>query len=176
MLGKINERVEGWELYKWALALDLGGEVKQSYSTQRWLSAQFLGLIENEAVRKFVVRPEVDSHDDTKESSASCLKLWVFTPDLSFCSSVGHDERKDPTRAMKVFWQPLTQEEAAKSLDEGTFSLEEVVLPQAIVTELKNALEASGELLPASSRTFQGWKVALLERFSRPLDASPLYS
>ena len=64
---------------------------------------------------------------------------------------------------MKVFWQPAAP--SGNSSDQQSFSVEEVVFPAPVYRALSEALRESGELLPASTRKFQGWNVGLLERF-----------
>lgn len=91
-------------------------------------------------------------------------KLWLFTDSLSFSSSYLFFARKDPTRAMKIYWKPLA--DAAKVMDEHHFSHEHLVFSPHVYTALKQALEASEFLLPQSARKFQDWNVGLLQRFS----------
>ncbi|KAJ9669333.1 hypothetical protein H2201_000685 [Coniosporium apollinis] len=156
LVGTVDERAEGFKLWKWAVVLSFGGEPPKQYSIQKWVSAQLLSLIENEGVRKFVVSDASADVDDCKE----CLMLWVFTPDLSFSSSKHQEERDDPTRAMKIFWKDAPEEV------ESSFSSEELALPSPVFGALRTALRGSAELLPASAREFQDWSVGFLERFT----------
>ncbi|OCL11743.1 hypothetical protein AOQ84DRAFT_286583, partial [Glonium stellatum] len=172
-VGVEDDRAEGWRIWKWSVGLSSPLKVEK-YSMQKWISAHFLALIENQGVRKFSVRS-----DDNKESSLlvrfplanrtsrscanSCKQIWIFTPDLSFSSSVARPGREDPTRAMKVFWQAVASSE--NSPEQQSFSVEEVAFPAPVYRALEEALRGSAELLPASARKFQGWSVGLLERF-----------
>jgi hypothetical protein len=61
-LGEVDERAEGFRLWKWSLAINNPTETSlkpepANYSTPKWISAHFLSLIENQAVRKFFVKP-----------------------------------------------------------------------------------------------------------------------
>ncbi|EON61953.1 hypothetical protein W97_01171 [Coniosporium apollinis CBS 100218] len=155
LVGTIDDRVEGFKLWKWAVALSFGDEPPKQYSIQKWVSAQLLALVENEGVRKFVVGDASAEADGSKER----LMLWVFTPDLSFSSSKEQETRNDPTRAMKILWKEAVEKA------ESSFSSEELALPSPIFGALRAALGGSAELLPASARKFQNWQVGLLERF-----------
>jgi len=153
-VGIIDDRAEGWRVWKWSVAISSSKKL-ETYSVQKWISAHFLALIENQGVRKFNVRAE--------GGDGSSLMLWIFTPDLSFSSSVVREGRKDPTRAMKVFWQPAASFE--DSSEKQSFSVEEMAFPARVYQALRVALRESAELLPTSARKFQGWNVSLLERF-----------
>lgn len=66
---------------------------------------------------------------------------------------------------MKVFyqkqtWQPLRPGEPESATEE------DVEFPKDLYDELDGALVQSQRLLPPTTRKFQGWNVALLERFS----------
>jgi hypothetical protein len=144
------------------------------YSTQKWITARLLYLIENTGLRKFHIHPTPTATptaggpdsipgEDTSTPIPSLL-VWVFTPDLLFSSSMPSPGRLDPTRSMKVFyqqqtWQPL------KPGDPESASIEDVEFPEELFSELSNVLEASQRVLPPTARKFQGWEVGLLERF-----------
>ncbi|KAF2088328.1 hypothetical protein K490DRAFT_65005 [Saccharata proteae CBS 121410] len=161
-IGAVDERAEGWRLWKWSVAISSNGTPPVQYSTPKWISAQLLALIENQGVRKFVI----DSQPPTSEEA---LNIWVFTPDLSFSSSVQSSARQDPTRAMKIFWKQIPRQQisgaTSQSLDKQSLSVEELNLPQNAFEALAVALKESAELLPASARRFSDWNVGLLERF-----------
>lgn len=170
-IGTVDDRAEGWRIYKWSLSVlfcvldsTAPSPLPPTYSVQKWISAQFLSLIENLGVRKFSVHAE-----DSDDASSSSLLLWIFTPDLSFSSSVPAihgDPRTDPTRAMKVFWQSISPtSDQRESLEQQSFSVEEVVFPKHVFGKLQEALEDARHLLPASARRFREWEVGLLERF-----------
>lgn len=130
----------------------------RAHPLQRWLAALFLAVIENQGVRKLAVF-------DARGSATQGLLLWIFTPDLMFSSS--HQDavrtRRDPTRAMKVFWQDLRCEE--EGLYANSTSVEEAKLPSPLFAALGTALQESRLLLPSKGWEFRGWNVGLLQRF-----------
>ncbi|KAF2498933.1 hypothetical protein BU16DRAFT_505490 [Lophium mytilinum] len=186
-LGEVDDRAEGFRLWKWSLAIaeapdyDEGPDKPQNsdsdmtlkpefttYSTQKWISAQFLSLIENQAVRKFCVKP--DHHDET--SGEEKIMIWVFTPDLTFSSSTSSTgtraaipQHPEPTRAMKVFYQLSAPSTSSSQEEQNLFLVEEVRFPAFVFEELRNALMESGMLMPETARMFKTWQVGLLERF-----------
>lgn len=151
---------------------------RESFGTDRWVSAQILAAIENEGARKFFVKTS-DSPGDNQgllvgnHFHFDCCKdinhvnrfqLWIFTPDLSFSSSVDTERRSDPTRAMKVFWR--TVNEYQDTQDKQDISVEQLSLPIKVVNAIRQSLETSVALLPASARTFKEWNIGLLRRFA----------
>lgn len=64
-------------------------------------------------------------------------------------------------------WKILTNVHAETLLRvPGT---EELEMSEPNQKELENALHANQNLLPRSSRSFQGWQVSVMRRFSRGL-------
>lgn len=186
-----DPRAEGWRIWKWSIAAapkDSTTNTK-TYSPRKWVAAQLLYLIENQAVRKFTVMAESGVHPGEEVEGGSGavaardpIMIWVFTPDLSFSSSIvssdddSNGHRNDPTRAMKVLWKPSPAQNgestqstavtaAGQALDRQSLSTEDLSLPIPAFDALKQGLEESGRWLPASARTFQEWNVGLLERF-----------
>jgi hypothetical protein len=158
-LGIVDVSAEGWKLYKWSLSILKDDRTSELFPVPKWISTQLLGAVETSGVRRFIVEPSIRT-DDNKNG----LLLWLFTDSLSFSSSYLFFARKDPTRAMKIYWKPI--EDAAKVMDEHHFSHEHLVFPPHVYIALKQALEASEFLLPQSARKFQDWNVGLLQRFS----------
>jgi hypothetical protein len=175
-LGVVDDAADGWRLWKWTIHIpttasepantesksrskdeDTSSPEKpghSSYSTQKWISARLLYLIENTALRKFHIHPDIPASSTTPVPS---LLVWVFTPDLYFSSSVVSPGRHDPTRAMKVFykeqeWSPPKPGEPEMA------SVEEVAFPGELWDELRGALEGSEKLLPVNARVFRGWR------------------
>lgn len=56
-VGIVDDRAEGWRIWKWSVAIPFPRKV-ETFSIQKWISAHFLALIENQGVRKFSVRPD----------------------------------------------------------------------------------------------------------------------
>jgi hypothetical protein len=162
-LGVPDLSASGWRLWKWSIRISSTPHkllIPDSYSTQKWTSARLIHLIENQGVRKFHIHPDTDDKDKPVPS----LLVWVFTPDLLFSSSIRERDRKNPTRAMKVFFQEKTWRPPRPGEVESA-TIEDVAFPETLFAELKGALEESQMLLPGNARMFQGWRVGLLERF-----------
>jgi hypothetical protein len=176
-LGTSDDVSNGWRIWKWNI--DIQSSVYSQptspiYSTQKWISARLLYLIENLGIRKFHIHPaprssaasvdpNVASEGDAPPPTPSLL-VWVFTPDLLFSSSIPVTGRNDPTRAMKVFYQQKTWQPLEPGEPESA-SIEDVEFPEELFCELRNILGESQRVLPPTARKFQGWEVGLLERF-----------
>ncbi|KAF1992149.1 hypothetical protein K402DRAFT_388723 [Aulographum hederae CBS 113979] len=158
MVGVVDEKAEGWRVFKWSMALSTADGQQESYSAEKWISAQILTAIENDAIRKFVV----SSADRERCDDDRALMLWIFTPDLSISSSVGSDERQDPTRVMKVFHRTI--HDSGDVIDTDT-SVERLYFPEEVLQLLLRSLEKNAELLPETARRFKEWDVGLLQRF-----------
>jgi hypothetical protein len=78
-VGFVDERAEGWRIYKWGVAAEIGNQVQSSQSLERWISAQLLSMIENQGVRKFVV---TDQADDSEASEKGYLVSGLTRPSL----------------------------------------------------------------------------------------------
>ncbi|KAI9792490.1 MAG: hypothetical protein M1835_007856 [Candelina submexicana] len=152
-IGVVDNRAEGYRLYKWSLSLQQPHALKPtSYPLQHFISAQLLSLIDNQAVRRFVLT-------SSKPGELSGLELWVFNPDLYYTST----SNPKPQRAMKVFSKPIPK--AQEYLEPRSASHEEVNLPQEIYERMKKMLTTSCLAMFKSSRGFEGWDAGLLERF-----------
>ncbi|KAF2132633.1 hypothetical protein P153DRAFT_283337, partial [Dothidotthia symphoricarpi CBS 119687] len=168
-LGARDESSSGHRIWKWSISLSPSPSAPPTtYTTQKWISARLLFLIENSGVRKFHIHPppnKLSSSPSAKpDPSTPSLLLWVFTPDLLFSSSVASPHRSDPTRAMKVFykrqtWRPIRPGEVESA------SVEDVEFPGSLFGEVERVLGESRDVLPVGAREFQGWDVGLLERF-----------
>ncbi|KAF2792235.1 hypothetical protein K505DRAFT_326309 [Melanomma pulvis-pyrius CBS 109.77] len=169
ILGTQDPSTSGWRIWKWSIGVISPPKPNPTtYSIQKWISARLLFLIENTGVRKFHVHPEISPSSSSDAAPIPSLLLWVFTPDLLFSSSLPSPSpstpRRDPTRAMKVFYQHQTFA-LPKAGEQESASIEDVEFPGGLYEELERGLRESGGLLPVSARQFQGWEVGLLERF-----------
>ncbi|KAF2663065.1 hypothetical protein K491DRAFT_551946, partial [Lophiostoma macrostomum CBS 122681] len=173
----------GWRIRKWydkspSIATSPDSATPPSpppstYSTQKWISARLLSLIENLGIRKFHVHPPTSSPStsssptelsSTPANPTPSLLLWVFTPDLLFSSSIPSPRRHDPTRAMKIFYQRRAWKELAPGEPEEV-GVEVLELDAELYSELETGLEEGRKLLPVGARTFKEWEVGLLDRF-----------
>jgi hypothetical protein len=176
-LGTLDETSAGWRIWKWnidILSRLLSQKAAPMYSTQKWITARLLYLIENTGLRKFhihptpITKPVTEISDSVPEEESPpltpSLLVWVFTPDLLFSSSVPSPDRLDPTRSMKVFYKHQTFSPLKPGEPESA-SIEDVEFPEELFQELSSVLEASQKVLPPTARKFQGWEVGLLHRF-----------
>jgi ubiquitin-protein ligase E3 D len=161
-LGHEDALAEGLSLDKWSLRLADGVQTPEQFPNDKWISSRLLSLIERSGVRKVAV--DVLLSTSTVANKDETLLLWIFSEDLRFSSSTNRETRRDPTRAMKVFWQPISPSAVA-----GTeLSIEHLGLPSHNFHSLRQCLESSAQLLPQSARQFQQWHVGLLQRFDYP--------
>ncbi|KAK4997938.1 hypothetical protein LTR66_002748 [Elasticomyces elasticus] len=158
-IGFLDVNATGYRLYKWGIALSNGGPSSLvSFGMEEWIAAQILTGIEQQVVRKFVIR---DSNHDNKTG----LRLWVFTTDLIYSSSVQAAKGKYPTRAMKILWQYNERPDNFDALNSKTLAFEEIDMPNQVLVHLQDTLRDSALLLPESARNFQEWHVGLIARF-----------
>lgn len=165
MIGTQDATADGWRIRKWGISIASslpGSPPAPFYSTQKWISARLLYLIENTGVRKFHVHTALAANKAL--APIPSLLLWVFTPDLLFSSSIPTPNRLDPTRSVKVFYQKQTWQPIKPGEPESA-SIEDVEFPVDLYKELDQALQQSRRLLPPTTNKFQGWDVGLLERF-----------
>lgn len=64
---------------------------------------------------------------------------------------------------MKILWKEV--KDVDESLKLAHMSVEHILTPVTVFTEVWQALIDSAELLPTTIRSFQDWQVGLLERF-----------
>lgn len=166
---------------------------RDTFTTEKWLAAYLLTLIESTGVRKFLVK----SRDS---SSAADFEIWVFSTSLTYTSSTNSassvpisslsalestaadSHRPDaisqtkPTEAMKVLFKkgtPVRDGESAQggtrkdgeSLSNANLMVEELRLPLGLDAQLWRCLEDSREMLPRGARKFLDWDVGLLTKF-----------
>ncbi|KAH7123914.1 ubiquitin-conjugating enzyme E2-binding protein [Dendryphion nanum] len=166
-LGTSDGSANGWRIWKWSVDVASSGPQSQSlsqpntFNVQKWISARLIFLIENQGVRKFHIHPDADPSSIGPSPS---LLIWVFTPDLLFSSSIPFETRRDPTRAMKVFFEEKTYN-PPKAGEPESATVEDVAFPKTLFEELGRALKDSQRFLPLDARQFKGWDVGLLERF-----------
>ena len=70
-------------------------------------------------------------------------------------------------RALKVFFQTVSDVEGLLHQGKTSFSLEDLELPRHAFAEIDRVLNESNAMLPLSARTFREWRVGLLDRFER---------
>ena len=65
----------------------------------------------------------------------------------------------------KLFWDIVDDAAADKLLERE--DTDDLLLPAEAIEEIVSCLEESAAVLPPSARTFQEWKVGLLERYEK---------
>ncbi|KAL5121369.1 hypothetical protein ACEQ8H_000837 [Pleosporales sp. CAS-2024a] len=166
-LGTPDDASNGWRIWKWNVDIHSRMSSRTSaplYSTQKWISARLLYLVENTGLRKFHIHPTQPTSGKESGPLTPSLLVWVFTPDLLFSSSMPSPGRLDPTRSMKVFYQAQTWE-PLKPGDPESANIEDVEFPEELFIELRDVLRESQNVLPPTARKFQGWEVGLIQRF-----------
>lgn len=163
-VGSFDAGSGGVRVLKWAVNVSQGS-ISEQYAFQKWISAQFLNIVENTGVRRFVVQDQ--NAGSGALAAPQGLLVWIFTPDLALSSSVRSSERADPIRAMKIFW--LATDRPGHVLESQSSSFEEVLLPSKSFASLEATLNSNMDLLPLSARRFQEWNVSFLQRFEGDL-------
>jgi hypothetical protein len=64
---------------------------------------------------------------------------------------------------MKIMWKPIDRPE--EFLQKMQSTVEQISLPGVVLKALQELIVQSQELLPPVLRTFQDWRVGLLQRF-----------
>ncbi len=64
---------------------------------------------------------------------------------------------------MKIFYRLIRDPETL--LKQNSLEYEELCLPIHILTQLRDELQRSSNLLPTSARKFKEWDVGLLDRY-----------
>ncbi|KAJ5288526.1 hypothetical protein N7478_001556 [Penicillium angulare] len=160
--GLEDPSIGGWRCWKSNVSLNTNGSAAiqwQSHSDELIIAAQLLELIERESTRRFLV------HNKRKNG----LLLWVFNPDLRYSTS-SKGRSINSQQAMKVFFQTTEDVDSILSRDtdlSSPLSMEELELPSIVLQTLTRALLKSHYMLPLSARSFNEWKIGLLNRYSR---------
>lgn len=84
---------------------------------------------------------------------------------------------------MKLFWKRVSgdadeKDESSGGVEQGvtlkqeSLSVEDVALPSRLYVNLHKSLENNARIMPQNARSFQGWNVSLLQRFTRVSDVA----
>jgi len=92
---------------------------------------------------------------------ANITQLWVFAPDMRYCSSV--TTASQPKRAMKVMYQSVKS--PSKTIENSRSTVDEIQFPAQVLNQIQADLEKSNLMIPASARKLQEWHVGFLDRF-----------
>ncbi|KAF2480401.1 ubiquitin-conjugating enzyme E2-binding protein [Neohortaea acidophila] len=158
-LGQTRASTQGYELRKPQLSLSPSPDGPfATYDRQQWFACQLLNAVDTQGVRKFT------AYESTSSPESPALKLWLFAADLDITSSF--KPTVQPIRVAKILWQDCENSiGATEKLTGSVLSEGEIKFQASELALLRHALEESGALLPPAARTFQRWKVGLLEKF-----------
>ncbi|KAL8735873.1 MAG: hypothetical protein Q9181_002651 [Wetmoreana brouardii] len=142
------------KLYKWSLQFRRDSANSWEEPTvQKLVSAQLLAMIESQGIQKFVI------HSEDSDTDIDALLVWIFTPKISFSSTLVPE---GPKQAMKVYYKMVSN--PTEVLEQQNLKADDVPLPGVVYVSLRSILRNSTQLLPVLARRFQGWDVGLLER------------
>ncbi|KAG9228361.1 ubiquitin-conjugating enzyme E2-binding protein [Amylocarpus encephaloides] len=169
-IGQVDGQAEGFRLYKWRLSSTNSMNpisVPTSLSPpplSYFVAAQFMQVLHSQCTSRVLLSPI--EWKRSRSSAELFVSIWIFSPGLRHSSSkLAIEGRPLPTGrlAMKIFWNPITEEDAVRLQDRQ--DTEELSLPLETLRELETSLRDSAAILPLSARKFQGWNVGLLERY-----------
>ena len=103
----------------------------------------------------------MDCQDDGTEAAVKVLHTWILNSQIRYSSS-GQD---GAVPAIKLLYRVIGQAEADGMLGTINCDSQEINMPQEAIAEIQKALEGSNALLPEKDKTFEDWKVGLLERW-----------
>lgn len=98
------------------------------------------------------------------EGEQQLLHIWLFNQDITFTSTEQRPEQR-PVSAVKVFYRFVNQAEADKLVESMVSDVQDIALPAAAATQLREELERSNGYLPKPIRNFNQWKIGLLEKW-----------
>jgi hypothetical protein len=148
-------------LFKWQVSSETKSDQAMP-STAQCLAATLTATISRSGCSKSVVLPQklVAGGETHGERT---LHLWALNPNVTYTSSYTEGKRE----AMKILYQSIDVEEAEKMAESMTSDVQDITLPKAVIGTALETLESSNSYLPAKDRTFRGWKVGLLSRWSQ---------
>ncbi|KAL8842734.1 MAG: hypothetical protein Q9170_000390 [Blastenia crenularia] len=141
------------KLYKWEVRFrTTASSAWQEYPADKFVTAQLLGMIESQGVKRFVV------HDGNDEEDGMSLLIWVFNTNIVYSStSVSESSR----RAMKLYYKTIIN--PTEILEQEGLKADELILPNNVPDNLHSILKASTQLLPVPARNYKDWSVGLLD-------------
>ncbi|KAK8126650.1 uncharacterized protein PG998_002409 [Apiospora kogelbergensis] len=101
---------------------------------------------------------------DRYREEQQLLHIWLFNQDITFTSTNQQPEQR-PVCAVKVFYRFVNQAEADKLVESMTSDVQDITLPAAAATQLREELEKSNGYLPKPMRNFAQWRIGLLEKW-----------
>lgn len=106
----------------------------------------------------------LQAETEEKQEQPPLLHIWLFNQDITFLSTEQRPEQR-PVSAVKVFYRFVNQAEADKLIESMISDVQDITLPAAAATQLREELERSNRYLPKPIRDFNQWKIGLLEKW-----------
>lgn len=119
------------------------------------------------ACSKTIIIPSIVSGTRSQTETGEeqqLLHIWLFNQDITFTSTNQQPEQR-PVCAVKVFYRFVNQAEADKLVESMTSDVQDITLPAAAATQLREELEKSNGYLPKPMRNFAQWRIGLLEKW-----------
>ncbi|CRK19269.1 hypothetical protein BN1708_012574 [Verticillium longisporum] len=131
------------------------------------LAATLLATLSRSGSSKSVIVPTIQAppnpKDDGGEQQQPALHVWVLNSNITYASSLRPSA--GPRSALKLLYKPIPVEQADAMLESFALDVQEVNFPVAVIAAAARGFEASALLLPAGERLFNGWRVALLDKW-----------
>ncbi|KAM0279323.1 hypothetical protein ACHAQH_004670 [Verticillium albo-atrum] len=164
-IGFFNTSIASVVLFKWQTTCQTTISTSAPPTGSDCLAATLLATLSRSGSSKSVVVPTVQaSHGQQGAASASqsALHVWVLNSNITYSSSL---RPSGPRSALKLLYKPIPLEQADKMLESFALDVQEVNLPIEVIAAAARGLEDSGMLLPIGERVFNGWQVALLDKW-----------
>ncbi|KAK7923369.1 hypothetical protein PG985_007440 [Apiospora marii] len=162
-------------LFKWAISIRSPASTSSTTSTPaaqpslpQCVSAMLMATLSRSACSKTIIIPSTAGTGTPLQTEAeeeqTLLHIWLFNQDITFTSTEQRPEQR-PVSAVKVFYRFVTQAEADKLVESMVSDVQDITLPAAAATQLREELERSNGYLPKPIRNFNQWKIGLLEKW-----------
>ncbi|KAK4189012.1 ubiquitin-conjugating enzyme E2-binding protein [Podospora australis] len=160
-LGFFVFRTAAVTLFKWQISVK-PNRSSASPDVAQCLSATIISTIARSASSKSLIVP-IEETTTTVETKLAqpVIYAWVLNNNIIYSSS----SSRTSTKAIKLLYKLVSQEDADKMLEAVTCEAQELNLPAQAIETIVQQLDRSNLLLPTTERIFKGeWKVGLLTR------------
>ncbi|KAK8083735.1 hypothetical protein PG996_002516 [Apiospora saccharicola] len=166
-------------LFKWAISIRGPTSTSSTASTPaaqpslpQCVSAMLMATLSRSACSKTIIIPSTadtgtplqTGTEGEQQQQQKLLHIWLFNQDITFTSTEQRPEQR-AVSAVKVFYRFVNQAEADKLVESMVSDVQDITLPAAAATQLREELERSNGYLPKPIRNFNQWKIGLLEKW-----------
>ncbi|KAL9943719.1 hypothetical protein ACHAP6_007030 [Verticillium nonalfalfae] len=178
-IGFYNTAIASVVLFKWQTTCQTTATVAASAASPLaesapptgadCLAATLLATLSRSGSSKSVIVPTVqappnpNNDDGGGEQQQPALHVWVLNSNITYASSLRPSA--GPRSALKLLYKPIPFEQADAMLESFALDVQEVNFPVAVIAAAARGFEDSALLLPAGERLFNGWRVALLDKW-----------